>query len=79
MNIKIRNQLDHLLYMTNNMPIKEDNPFKWNRWLGFIQGAMWDMDIFTIDELKFYNKNGLQSALDKLNHKIRMEIAKMNV
>lgn len=29
------------------------------RWLGFMQGAMWDMGYYTIDELKNHNRGYL--------------------
>lgn len=39
-------------YAVVNVPRME----KFMRWLGFLQGALWNMAIFTLDELKAHNK-----------------------
>lgn len=48
----------HLLYMCNqiNEFIAEDRREKAMRWLGFVQGALWQAGVFTIDELKNHNR-----------------------
>ena len=63
----------HVLWMLKNMPNKEDNPFKWNRWLGFLQGICFMDDLLSIKELKFLNKQGLNSALDLIGKALRRE------
>jgi hypothetical protein len=48
----------HLLYMLWQIPhfIKEGRKEKANRWLGFVQGALWANDIYTIEEMKDHNR-----------------------
>lgn len=58
-----KQKLEYLYTMGERFPNKEDNPFKWNRWLGFIQGAMWALDVIEVDELKKFNKEGLKHSL----------------
>jgi hypothetical protein len=48
----------HLLYMVWRIPqfIKDGRKEKANRWLGFVQGALWAKDIYTIEEMKEHNR-----------------------
>jgi len=39
-------------YAVVNVPRME----KFMRWLGFLQGALWSMEVYTIDELRAHNK-----------------------
>lgn len=32
---------------------------KANRWLGFIQGAFWAWDVYSLDEMREHNRNGM--------------------
>ena len=36
--------------------IKENQQEKANRWLGFIQGVLWAMEIYTVDEMREHNR-----------------------
>lgn len=51
-------QLSHLLWMTRNglVLIEEKRREKAMRWLGFIQGALWQLDLADIETLKGMNK-----------------------
>jgi len=46
--------IEHLLWMTNELCdfAAAGKAEKANRWLGFVQGAMWQMKIRTIDEMR---------------------------
>lgn len=57
----------HLKGMILRMPNREDNPFKWNRWLGFMQGVVWMLGKRSIDELKQANKESLNAGLRDIN------------
>lgn len=48
----------HLMWMLWQIPhfIKEGRKEKVNRWLGFVQGALWANEIYTIEEMKEHNK-----------------------
>ena len=48
----------HILWMTWQIPqfLKDGRKEKANRWLGFIQGALWAEDIYTIEEMKEHNR-----------------------
>ena len=50
--------LHHMEWMTTQVPqfIKDGRKEKANRWLGFIQGALWAKRIYTIDEMKEHNR-----------------------
>jgi hypothetical protein len=43
-------KLRHLRWMLATMPRLEAE--KANRWLGFVQGVLFDLDFYTIDELR---------------------------
>ncbi len=49
---------EHILYMLRQIPqfIKAGRKEKANRWLGFVQGALWAQDIYTIEEMKEHNR-----------------------
>lgn len=49
---------NHMLWMTWQIPgfLEEGRKEKANRWLGFIQGALWAKDIYTIEEMKDHNR-----------------------
>jgi hypothetical protein len=48
----------HILWMLDQIPgfLEEGRKEKSNRWLGFIQGALWAQDIYTIEEMKDHNR-----------------------
>lgn len=50
--------LAHLHAMLDQMEefVKEDRMEKVFRWLGFIQGALWRMGIYSLEELKNHNR-----------------------
>ena len=50
--------------MCINMPVKEDDPHKWNRWLGFIQGQLVALNLTSIRACKEENKSSLKSAFN---------------
>ena len=52
----LKKKLLYLRAMESRFPIKEDNPHKYNRWLGFVQGALWIADLISLDELKHITK-----------------------
>jgi hypothetical protein len=58
--------------MIYNMPNKTDNPFKWNRWLGFIQGVCFTEGLLTLDEMKKANKVSLNNGLSKATEVIEL-------
>ncbi len=49
---------NHVIYMLDRIPefIEDGRKEKANRWLGFIQGALWAQDVYTIEEMKGHNK-----------------------
>lgn len=63
----------HILWMLRNMPNKEDNPFKWNRWLGFLQGVCFNEGHLSIKELKILNKLGLNAAFESIRNVFKHE------
>ena len=74
--MNIDKNLEYLRDMVGRFPIKEDNPYKWNRWLGFVQGALWAMNFNTVEVLKNENKGGLVQAFNKIHARVRIEIVK---
>ena len=49
-------QLRHLLSMLTRMEeMSGDDPETAMRWLGFMQGTLWALGIYTIDELRVHN------------------------
>lgn len=51
-------QVYHLRTMIPRMRVflEEQRREKLMRWIGFIQGALWSEEVFTLDELKEHNK-----------------------
>ena len=48
-------QLDESLRVYGNLWADKNSEIKWdkyNRWLGFVQGVMWDKGIYTIDQMR---------------------------
>lgn len=56
-NSKVR-RLSHLLWLSREglQLIEDDRREKAMRWLGFIQGALWNMELVTVKELKDMNR-----------------------
>ena len=53
--------MNHIRWMINEIPKLIDDPYKIekaNRWLGFIQGVLWNKGYFTIEEMKGHNRSG---------------------
>lgn len=52
------NALNHCNAMLDDMEkfVEEDRMDKVYRWLGFVQGVLWVMRIYTLEELKNHNK-----------------------
>ena len=52
------NRLQHLCWMCHmaEQHAEEGHWEKANRWLGFIQGALWCEGFFTIDEMRAHNR-----------------------
>ncbi len=50
--------IDHLYNMTSQMRtfVSEDNREKLMRWLGFMQGVLWVLGVYSLDELKNHNR-----------------------
>ena len=63
----------HILWMLRNMPNKEDNPRKWNRWLGFLQGLCFNEGLLSIAELKLANKSSLMIGFDLVSMALTAE------
>jgi len=53
----------HLIWMCRNMPNREDNPYKWNRWLGFVQGGCVSLGMASIEQFMAVNKRSLNEGL----------------
>ena len=55
---KVR-RLSHLLWLSRNglVLVEEGRKEKANRWLGFLQGALWQLNLVDIDQLKGMNKS----------------------
>lgn len=49
--VKWYDDLNHVLSMLPTMAKMED-PDKFNRWLGFVQGFLWALDLRTIDDMR---------------------------
>ncbi len=51
-------QYKHILWMLRQIPgfLEEGRKEKVNRWLGFIQGALWADGVYTIEEMKDHNR-----------------------
>ena len=58
LNIGEEERLQHLVWMLGNMEpfINNRRHTKFCRWLGFLQGALWVLKHFTIEELRLHNK-----------------------
>lgn len=48
-------QLDHCLWMITNLKDHKDSETGQNRWFGFIQGILWTVGVYTIDEMRGHN------------------------
>ena len=70
--------LSHLLWMCANMPNREDNPYKWNRWLGFIQGCCVSYGLANIETMKNANKISLDSGLQYCKYMFENEATVRN-
>ena len=49
------NELNHIRWMLNAIPLMIDDPKKLervNRWIGFIQGSLWSRGYYSIEEMK---------------------------
>jgi hypothetical protein len=45
--------------------VKEGTPEAWdkaNRWLGFLQGVFWVQGIYTLDQMRDHNRDGIKSG-----------------
>lgn len=63
--------LDDLKYvfdMTERMP---EDPAKFDRWLGFIQGVIWAYKLRTVDEMREDNRISSQNGLKQAKEAIR--------
>lgn len=51
-------QYKHMLWMLWQIPqfLSDGRKEKANRWLGFIQGALWADGVYTIEEMKEHNR-----------------------
>ncbi len=61
---------EHIKSMIEQMPSRIDNPYKWNRWLGFMQGCLYCIGWRTIEQMKKDNKGGLASALSIIKKRL---------
>ena len=50
--------LNHILWMISQMAelFKQDKFEKMNRWIGFIQGALWSRGIYSVSEMREHNQ-----------------------
>ena len=55
------NDIRHLLHMCKEAThyLMDNREQKAHRWLGFIQGALWRMDVFTINEMRKHNSRAI--------------------
>jgi len=51
-------RLGHCLWMLDEVDsfVREGRLEKAFRWLGFIQGALWSQNVYTIDEMRDHNR-----------------------
>ena len=63
-------QLGHLLEMIPQMRVflNEGRREKVMRWLGFIQGALWSQNLFTLEDLKNHNRPNERKTGQEENH-----------
>ena len=69
--------LRHLLYMTNNMPNKQEDLYKWNRWLGYIQGQVVVLGLTSLGDCIEVNRGSVESGLLKCRISVSDELKKM--
>lgn len=50
----LKGRVVHLLWMLENMP---DDAYKYNRWLGFIQGCLATLGLRTIQQMREDNRS----------------------
>ncbi len=50
-----KERVNHLFWMCMQLDDITDNPGKFFRWLGFIQGALWQFNLRSIDEMRVDN------------------------
>ena len=62
-------QRNHLVYMLDRMEEMLDTALfsvtnwdKFNRWLGFVQGLLWAMGEYTLDEMQEHNRRPQKKA-----------------
>lgn len=54
------NNVAHIKAMFPQMRVHlVEKPKKFMRWFGFLQGWMWSVNLFTIEEMGKHNKNGV--------------------
>lgn len=63
--MKKTEKIDYLIDMAGRFPNMDSDPDKWNRWLGFLQGALWALDLKTIAAMREENRHDLTAALRK--------------
>ena len=69
--MKEKEILEHLKDMFERMPSQLDNPYKFNRWLGFVQGCLYSINYYAVEDLKTHNKKGLRYALMRAEQTVR--------
>lgn len=54
---------EHVKWMLTQVPtfLLDNRKEKANRWLGFIQGALWSKNLYSIEEFKDHNKPSKES------------------
>jgi len=57
----MENKIQYLKWMIDNLP---EEPDKRNRWIGFIQGALWSLNLVDINELRDETRKG--NALENI-------------
>ena len=59
--------LNHCLWMVEQtrLFVADDRREKAFRWLGFVQGVLWDTGVYSIDELKTHNMPPSERAPDE--------------
>lgn len=58
----VTGSLDHICWMCHEIPnlIDSEKFVKANRWLGFVQGVLWNQEIFPIEVLKDHNRKDVK-------------------
>ena len=68
--------LEHIVYMLGHMPDRLDNPYKWNRWLGYIQGQLVALELTSLQSCKAANKVSLMYGLEMCKRVLELYYAK---